>query len=190
MKQLLLFLAPGFEEIEAISTIDILRRADLPVLSVSITGDLRVVGAHGIAIEADALYPDIDFNETDMLILPGGMPGTKNLNVHEGLKALLLKFAEAGKPLAAICAAPRILGQLGILAGKEATCYPGNEEFLKGAKLSKYMIVQDGKIITASGPGVASEFALQIVSFFLGEEKADEIAKDLLLPKKVNKHVI
>jgi len=181
MKQLLLFLAPGFEEIEAISTIDILRRAGLPVASVSITGDLRVVGAHGIAIEADVLYPDVDFNNADMLILPGGMPGTKNLNVHEGLKATLLSFATAGKPLAAICAAPMILGQLGILDGKEATCYPGNEIHLKGARLSEYMVVQDGAIITASGPGVSADFALQIVTYLLGEEKADEVTKALLM---------
>lgn len=181
MKQLLLFLAPGFEEIEAISTIDILRRAGLDVSSVSITGDLRVVGAHGIAIEADILYPEVDFNQAEMLILPGGMPGTKNLNVHEGLKAALTNFAKAGKPLAAICAAPMILGQLGLLEGKEATCFPGNEVHLKGALLSEYAVVQDGSIITASGPGVAAEFALQIVSFFLGIEKSEEIAKALQL---------
>jgi len=181
MKQLFLFLAPGFEEIEAITIIDILRRAGLNVSSVSITGDLRVVGAHGIAIEADCLYPEIDFDEAAMLILPGGQPGTKNLNVHEGLKAALSNFAKAGKPLAAICAAPMILGQLGILEGKEATCYPGNEVHLKGATLSKKRVVRDGSVITAAGPGLAIKFALEIVNFFLGEEKAEEISKDLLL---------
>ena len=181
MKQLLLFLAPGFEEIEAISTIDILRRAGLSVASVSITGDLTVVGAHGIAIEADSLYPEIDFSNAAMLILPGGMPGTKNLNIHEGLKAALTSFAQSGKPLAAICAAPRILGQLGLLQGKDATCYPGNEIYLKGARLSKKKVVQDGPLITAAGPGVAAEFALQRITFFLGKEKAQEISEDLLL---------
>ncbi|MDD4922334.1 MAG: DJ-1/PfpI family protein [Bacteroidales bacterium] len=182
MKQLLLFLAPGFEEIEAICALDILRRAGLNVSSVSITGDLHVVGAHGIAVEADCLYPEIDFDQAEMLILPGGQPGTKNLNVHEGLKAALTSFANAGKPLAAICAAPMILGQLGLLVGKEATCYPGNEVHLRGAKLSKKKVVKDGSIITASGPGVAIKFALQIVSFFLGEEKSEDISRDLLLP--------
>ena len=181
MKQLLLFLAPGFEEIEAISILDILRRAGINVASVSISGDLRVLGAHSIAVEADCLYPDIDFSQAEMLILPGGMPGTKNLNVHEGLKAAIMDFAHTGKPLAAICAAPMILGQLGLLEGKKATCYPGNEVHLKGATLSEYGVVQDGNIITASGPGVAIEFALRIVSFFLGEEKADEISKALLM---------
>lgn len=181
MKQILIFLAPGFEEIEAISILDILRRSGLSISSVSITGDLRVIGAHGIAVEADLLYPAVDFNQADMLILPGGMPGTKNLNVHEGLKANLVGFAAAGKPLAAICAAPMILGQLGLLEGKEATCYPGNEQHLKGAKLSEFMVVQDGTIITASGPAVASDFALHIVSYLLGEEKADEVMKALLM---------
>jgi protein deglycase len=181
MKRIYLFLAPGFEEIEAIATIDVLRRAGLDVNSVSITGDLKVTGAHGISVEADRLYSELDFIEAEMLILPGGMPGTKNLNMHEGLKAALKQHAKAGKPLAAICAAPMILGQLGLLEGKEATCYPGNEAHLKGATLSEYMIVQDGNIITASGPGVAVEFALQIVEHFLGEEKMEEISKALLL---------
>lgn len=181
MKRILLFLAPGFEEIEAIATVDILRRAGLDVHSVSISGDLKVTGAHGISVEADCLYPEIDFAEAEMLVLPGGMPGTKNLNGHEGLKAALLQHAKSGKALAAICAAPMILGQLGLLEGKEATCYPGNEVHLKGAILSEYMVVQDGNIITASGPGVAAEFALQIVEHFLGEEKMEEISKALLL---------
>jgi protein deglycase len=180
MKQLLLFLAPGFEEIEAICTIDILRRAGLDAASVSITGDLRVTGAHGITVEADCLYPDVDFQNAAMLILPGGQPGTKNLNIHEGLKATLASFAQSEKALAAICAAPMIIGQLGLLQGKEATCYPGNEIYLKGAKLSKKKVVQDGSIITAAGPGVTTEFALQIVSFFLGKEKAQEVSKRLL----------
>jgi len=181
MKHLYLFLAPGFEEIEAIATIDVLRRAGLDVKSVSISDNLKVTGAHGISVEADCLYPEVDFAEAEMLILPGGMPGTKNLNAHEGLKAMLTQHAKAGKPLAAICAAPMILGQLGLLDGKEATCYPGNEIYLKGANLSEYMIVQDGNFITASGPGVAAEFALQIVEHFLGEEKMEEISKALLL---------
>jgi protein deglycase len=181
MKPIYLFLASGFEEIEAIATIDILRRAGLDVKSVSVTGAHHVTGAHAITVEADCLYPDIHVEDAEMLVLPGGMPGTKNLNAHEGLKAALSKHAKAGKPLAAICAAPMILGQLGILEGREATCYPGNEVHLKGAILSEYMVVQDGNIITASGPGVAAEFALQIVEHFLGEEKMEEISKALLL---------
>jgi len=181
MKQLFLFLAAGFEEIEAIATLDILRRADLNVDSVSISNEKSVTGAHGITVEADRLFSEVDFSEADMLILPGGMPGTKNLNAHDELKTLLLAHSKAGKQLAAICAAPMVLGQLGILEGKEATCYPGNEVHLKGAILSEYMIVQDGNVITASGPGVAAEFALQIVEHYFGDEKMEEISKALLL---------
>jgi protein deglycase len=181
MNQILLFLAPGFEEIEATTTIDVLRRAELNVLSVSITENRWVEGAHHLVIQADCLFSDIDWSEIKMLVLPGGMPGTKNLNAHEKLKAALMQFAQASKPIAAICAAPMILGQLGLLEGKEATCYPGNETHLKSASLSKHKVVQDGNIITASGPGVSAEFALQIVSFFSGKEKATEVAKKMQL---------
>lgn len=182
MKPLFLFLAPGFEEVEVIATIDVLRRAQINVISVSITGDLHVTGAHGIALQADSLYPEIDTNEAEMLILPGGMPGTKNLNMHEGLKNALKKFAAEGKPLAAICAAPMILGQLGLFEGGiEATCYPGNEIYLKGARLSKLPVVESKNFITANGPGNAIKFALKIVSHFLGAEKANEIAKGMML---------
>jgi 4-methyl-5(b-hydroxyethyl)-thiazole monophosphate biosynthesis len=181
MKTLLLFLAPGFEEIEAISILDVLRRANLNIISVSITGDLRVTGAHGISIEADKLYPEVELSDSDMLILPGGMPGAKNLNVHEGLKNALKNFARENKPLAAICAAPMILGQLGILAGKEAICYPGYETHLAGARLSKHSVVQDGNIITANGPAAAIKFALQIVSFFSGNDVSGQIGKDMMI---------
>jgi protein deglycase len=181
MRPLYLFLAPGFEEIEAITILDVLRRAQINVTSVSITGDLNVIGNHGIAIEADKLYPDVDLSIAEMLILPGGMPGTKNLNVHEGLKKSLTGFAKEGRPLAAICAAPLILGQLGILKGKQATCYPGYESQLAGAILVKRPVIQDGNIITANGPGSAIKFALQIVGFFAGNGPADQISKDMML---------
>jgi len=181
MNKILLFLAPGFEEIEAISIIDVLRRAQLDVTSVSIAGDLSVTGAHGITVEADTLLPDITISEAGMIILPGGMPGTKNLNVHEGLKTAIKKFAQDGKPIAAICAAPMILGQLGILDGKSATCYPGNEQFLTGAKIQKMDIVRDGKIITGNGPGSAIKFALEIVSMLSGDDLAKEIASGMMI---------
>ncbi|MDP4276442.1 MAG: DJ-1/PfpI family protein [Bacteroidota bacterium] len=181
MKPLFLFLAPGFEEIEAITTIDVLRRARLNVISVSLAGDLYVTGAHGISIVADVLYPDADLTDATMLILPGGMPGTNNLNVHEGLKKALKSHAEAGKPLAAICAAPLILGQLGLLEGKEATCYPGYESHLHGAILSKKPVVQDGVIITANGPGAAFKFSLQIVQYFSDSILASELSKNMML---------
>ena len=181
MDELYLFLATGFEETEAIATLDVLRRASLNVKSISITGEKKVVGAHHIIIEADALFENTDFLNASVIILPGGMPGTRNLNAHSALKQLIQSHHAQGKHLAAICAAPMILGNLGILEGKEATCYPGNEPDLKGAKISEYMIVQDENILTASGPGVALDFGLQIVSNVLGEEKAEIIAKSMLL---------
>jgi 4-methyl-5(b-hydroxyethyl)-thiazole monophosphate biosynthesis len=182
MKKILyLFLATGFEEIEAVATLDVLRRAGLEVLSVSISEALEVVGAHGITIKADVRFTDIEVNQADMLILPGGMPGTKNLNAFPPLKEALKAHAAQGKALAAICAAPMILGQLGLLEGKEATCYPGNEADLKGATLSDYLIVQDGNVITASGPGVALEFGLQIVQFLEGDALSENIAQSMLL---------
>ena len=181
MKKLVLFLATGFEEIEAIATLDVLRRSGLDVKSVSITEDYLVTGAHGISVQADSLFKDIDLLDVDMLILPGGMPGTKNLNADNRVKEALMAHAQRGKQLAAICAAPMILGQLGLLEGKEATCYPGNETYLKGAILSDYMVVEDGNILTASGPSVALDFALQIIQFYLGDEKTEEVSKALLL---------
>jgi len=181
MKPLFLFLAPGFEEIEAITIMDVLRRAQLNVISVSLTGDLTVTGTHGIAVLADALYPDVDMTEAAMLILPGGMPGTSNLNVHEGLKKALKDHASQGKPLAAICAAPLILGQLGLLEGKEATCYPGYEKLLTGARLSRKPVVKDGVFITGNGPGAAARFALQIVQYFIDSTLAEQLAKDMML---------
>lgn len=171
-----LFLADGFEEIEAITPIDILRRAGIDVETISISTKKEVIGAHEITLLADSLFTDTDFSVCDLLILPGGMPGTKNLDAHQGLKSLLSKHYEQGKLIAAICAAPSILGGMGILNGKEAICYPGFEQTLTGANLSKNCVVKSGKIITAKGAGVALEFSLMIVEELKGLNLADEIA--------------
>ncbi len=179
MKPLFIFLAPGFEEIEAISIIDVLRRAQLNVTSVSLSGDSAVTGSHGITVQTDALYPEINLEDAAMLILPGGMPGTNNLNVHEGLKKAIKDHAAANKPIGAICAAPLILGQLGLLHGKQATCFPGYEQHLTGALLSKKAVVQDGTLLTANGPGAAIRFALSIVQQFRGEATAEELSRQL-----------
>ena len=132
-----LFLADGFEEIEAITPIDIFRRAGIEVTTISISEEKMVLGAHNIPIVTDKLFTEVDFNDNDLLYLPGGMPGTRNLQAHEGLKNLLIKQAGENKKIAAICAAPSILGGLGLLEGKEAICYPGFEDQLEGAILSK-----------------------------------------------------
>ncbi len=175
------FLATGFEEIEAVATIDVLRRGEVEVVTVSITGTSVVEGAHGIPVKADELFDSVNFEDGAMLILPGGMPGASNLNEHEGLRNLIMKFYSQEKYLAAICAAPLVFGGLGILKGKTATCYPSFEPRLTGAILSGQTVVQDGKIITGKGPGFAVDFGLQIVSILKGTEKANEVAKGMLL---------
>jgi 4-methyl-5(b-hydroxyethyl)-thiazole monophosphate biosynthesis len=172
-----LFLAEGFEEIEAITPIDILRRADIEVTTVSILSHKEVCGAHGIKVMADILFDDTDYSDNDLLILPGGMPGTKNLDAHPGLKKLLKKQAEQGKFISAICAAPSVLGKMGLLEGKEAICYPSFESQLLGATISTEKVVTSGNIITAMGAGVAIPFALKLVEILKGKAVADKIEK-------------
>jgi len=175
-----LFLAEGFEETEAVVTLDILRRGGLEVITVSVTGRNTVTGAHGIAVVADQLFDETDFSEAEMLVLPGGNPGTENLSVHDGLRALLLRFGSEGKRMAAICAAPSILGELELLEGKRAAVYPGCENALKGAIVIDAPVVKDGNIITAKGPGMAFDFGLAIVTELKGQKKADEVAAGML----------
>ena len=179
-----LFLAEGFEETEAVATIDILRRGGLEVITVSVTGRNIVTGAHGIAVVADRLFDETDFSDGEMLVLPGGNPGTENLGEHDGLRALLLHYYNAGKRIAAICAAPSILGELKLLEGKQATVYPGCENALKGATIVDAPVVKDGMIITAKGPGSAFDFGLAIVNELVGPEKVETISNALLIIPK------
>ncbi len=181
MKEVFVFLADGFEEIEAIATIDVLRRGELKVTTVSVTDEYILTGAHGIPVAADVLFTEADFTTGELLVLPGGMPGASNLNAHEGLKKLLLSYFESGKYIAAICAAPLVLGGLGILKGKKATCYPSFEPRLLGATLTTDAVVKDGKVITGRGPGFAVDFGLQLVEELQGQAKADEVAQGMLL---------
>jgi 4-methyl-5(b-hydroxyethyl)-thiazole monophosphate biosynthesis len=178
--KIFIFLADGFEEIEAISTIDILRRGELDVTTVSIMGKKPVTGAHNITVVADQLFEETDFSDGEMLVLPGGMPGASNLNAHEELKSLIKQYA-ATKKIAAICAAPLVLGGLGLLQGKNATAYPGFENTLIGADFIEDKVVQDGNIITGRGPGFAFDFGLAIVADLQGQAKADEVAAGMLL---------
>ncbi|MDD3687329.1 MAG: DJ-1/PfpI family protein [Bacteroidales bacterium] len=172
-----IFLATGFEEIEALTLIDVLRRADIPVRSVSITDELAVVGAHGIQVSADCLLKDIDFNAALYLILPGGMPGATNLSNCKLLTVHLEAHYKAQKPLAAICAAPLVLGRLGLLNGLDVVCYPGFEHELQGARLSSQHVVQSERIVTAKGPAYALDFALQLVATIKGTDVAATIRK-------------
>jgi protein deglycase len=181
MKDAFIHLAKGFEEVEAITIIDVLRRAEIPVLVVSMTGELEVTGSHGISVKADILFEKAHYSNAEILILPGGMPGANNLNAHEGLKAQLLKFHAQGQKIAAICAAPLVLGGLNILEGIEAVCFPGYEDRLIGAKVVYYPVKVSGNIITSRGPGTALDFSLTLVDLIKGQSLADQLARSMLV---------
>lgn len=169
------FLADGFEEIEALTPVDIFRRAGLPTQTVSITQNPTVIGSHNIPVTADTTLSQTDLSDADLLLLPGGMPGTKHLGACKPLCDAVTAHASAGKPTAAICAAPSVLGQLGLLQGKEAICYPGFEDALAGAKLSSKRVVRDGNLVTAQGMGVALDFALECLCLLGHADAAQQI---------------
>jgi len=179
-KKIAVHLAEGFEETEAVSIIDILRRADIEVIVVSVTGKLEVTGSHQIRILADILFEEVDYNDLYMIVLPGGMPGAANLDAHEGLKNQIKQFNQQNRPLAAICAAPMVLGNLGILKGKQAVSYPGFEKYLKDAEILTVPVVKSGNVITGRGIGTVLEFALMIVEKAVSAEKAKLIAEQIL----------
>ncbi len=176
-----LYLANGFEEVEALCTVDILRRAGIEIMTVGL-GSVSVTGSHGITVTADISTsdPEYDINALDGVILPGGMPGTKNLDASPEVDLALRHAAEHGLWIAAICAAPMVLGRRGYLNGRRATCYPGFEDELSGAELSPLRAVCDGRIITANGPGSAVDFALTIVAEIKGSETRDRVAAGFL----------
>jgi len=180
-RKIAVHLANGFEEIEAVSIIDVLRRANIDVSVVSVAGKLEVTGAHHLKIIADILFEQVDYDDIYMIVLPGGMPGASNLDVHKGLKEMILKFNDANKQLAAICAAPMVFGNLGILKGKQAVCFPGFEKYLKGAEVLSQSVVESGNILTGNGPASAILFALKIVEKTVSKEKADSIARQMLV---------
>ncbi|WP_461809762.1 DJ-1 family glyoxalase III [Faecalimonas sp.] len=179
-KKVCVFLADGFEEVEGLTVVDILRRADIKVETVSVTGDREIHGAHEINVQADTLFEEANFENAEMLILPGGMPGTLHLQEHKGLEALLRKFYGNKKYVAAICAAPTIFGKLGFLEGRKATCYPEMEEGLSGANVIKDMVAVDGHVITSRGMGTAIPFALCLIELLIGKEKSEEIRASII----------
>ena len=181
MNNLYIHLAEGFEEIEAVTIIDVLRRAGLNVISVSVTGNRMVKGSHNIEMKADLLFDEVDFTSGEMIILPGGMPGSKNLNEHTGLKQQIIEYQKSGKYLAAICTAPIVFGNLGILNGKRAVCYPGYEAHLTGADVQSNSYIVDNNIITGRGVGAALNFSLEIVRILVGEERALQLRKAMLV---------
>ena len=188
MKTSFLFLAQGFEEIEALTVVDVMRRAGMDIKTVSITDNHKVCGAHGIAVEADKLIDEVDLSDAEWLIAPGGMPGSTNLANCDRLCAALSKHhAKQGK-IAAICAAPAIvLAPLGILDWKDATCYPGFEDNCHQAIMRDTPVVALNSLITANGPAAALRFALAIVANSMGEGIANEVGSGMLFyPKEVN----
>lgn len=177
-----LFLADGCEEIEALTVADLLYRADISCTTVSVTDSRDVVSSHNIHIVADTVIGELDFDAYDMLVLPGGMPGTTNLRACDALTAKLVEFAGSGKQVAAICAAPSVLAGLGLLQGKKASCNPSVEEKLikGGALLSQDPVSVDGNIITSRSMGTAIPFGLEIVAHYQGREAADRLAANIL----------
>ena len=180
MSKVVVFLADGFEEIEGLTVVDLLRRADIQVVMASIMGKKNVVGAHGIHMEADALAEEVNFSDTDMIVLPGGMPGTLNLGKCTLVTDKVMEFFKGGKEVAAICAAPSIFGDLGILNGKAATSYPGFEERLTGAKVSTNQVEADGNVTTSRGLGTAIPFALKLIEKLIDSKKAEEINDSII----------
>lgn len=179
MKTALIFLTTGFEEIEALATVDILRRGGVDIKTVSLTDSKTVVASHGVPVVADTMFDEVKNTSVDMLILPGGTPDYVK---HEGLKEMIAHYNENKKQLAAICASPMVFGAMGLLKGKDATCYPGFEQYLEGANIKKGVaVVVDGNITTGHGPGLTIGFALQLLETLEGKAKRDEVAKGLLL---------
>lgn len=180
MNRLAVFFAQGYEEIEALTVIDICRRGGLEADMVSVTEDMEVAGSHGILVRMDKRIEELDFEKYDMLVLPGGMPGTKNLEAHEGLMARVDEFYQKGKYIGAICAAPSIFGHRGILKGRRACSYPSFEGHLEGAEVTAGPVEISGNVITSRGMGTAIDFGLAIVGVFCGAEKAGELAKGIV----------
>lgn len=180
MSKVLIFMAEGHEEIEALTVVDLLRRAGIEIEMISITGNKKVPGSHGITTVCDKYIENADFENADMIVLPGGMPGTLNLELCEPLMDQIHGFNTSKKGLAAICAAPTVFGKAGLLEGKKATCYPGMEKDLVGANVSTDEVCHDGHIITSRGLGTAIPFALEIVKTFQGEEAAKKLAAGIV----------
>lgn len=169
------FLADGFEETEAIAPIDMLRRAKLDVKLVGV-GTPTPTSSHGIKVTADITEADVDLNESlQLIVLPGGMPGTLNLDKSPVVHAAIQYCAENGVPIGAICAAPSIPGKLGLLSGRKAVCFPGYEKYLTGAEVLNKLCVTDGQFTTACGAGASIEFGLELVKVLCGEEKSAEL---------------
>lgn len=180
MSKVCVFFGTGFEEIEALTVVDLLRRAAVDVSMVSITGEKRVVSSHKVCVETDMLLEEVDFSQVEMIVLPGGMPGTKNLEDCSLLMEQVESFHQAGKYLSAICAAPSILGHRGMLKGRNACSYPDFESHLEGAKVTQNPVEVSDHIITGRGMGTAIQFGLAIVARMKDEKTAKELSRAII----------
>ena len=180
MSKIGIFMADGCEEIEGLTVVDVVHRAKMEIVMLSITGKKEVTSSHGVTFLADALAEETGYEDLDGIVLPGGMPGTMHLLENETVNAVIRKFAEEGKLVAAICAAPSVLGAAGLLEGKHATCHPGFEEKLTGATTSEDEVVVDGNIITSRGMGTAIDFAAALIARLQDEKKAEEIKASII----------
>ncbi len=180
MAKVYVFLADGFEDVEALIPVDVLRRGGVDVITVSVTDLPLVHSAHGVNIEADILFEEDDYADADLLFLPGGMPGASNLFAHKELCQLLIHQANAGKKVAAICASPAVvLAPLGILDGKKATCYPGFESALTKAQYTADLVTVDGNITTGEGPAAAFPFAYELLAQLVNKQTSDQVAEGM-----------
>lgn len=174
------FLADGFEEVEAMLPIDILRRAGVEALTVSVKDTKEVISAHNVTIKADMLFSDSDFSDATMLLLPGGLPGATNLRDHKGLCSLLLRHAGKGGRIGAICAAPLVLGSIGLLKGRRATCYPGFEKYMDGAEYTAELFTIDGNIITGEGPAATFPYAYAIAEMLTKHDTVESLKEGMM----------
>ena len=180
MAQALIFLAPGYEEVEMLTVVDLLRRSHISIDMVSITDSLEVTSSHNVTIKADKLFQDADFDEADMIILPGGIPGTPNLLACQPLTDKIKEFASQKKWLSAVCAAPTIYDELKLFEGRKATCYPTFAEKLTDAVYVKQPVVVDDIFITSRGAGTTIEFAAAIIERFAGKDTAKEVLEAII----------
>ena len=184
MAKTAILIANGCEEIEALTVVDLLRRAGIGIEMVSVTPEKKVTGSHGIRFETDLAAGEFVPEAYDGVILPGGMPGTRYLKESGFVTDILKSFSAQGKLTAAICAAPTVLGACGILNGRRAVCYPSMEDGLTGAEVLYNDVVRDGNVITSRGMGTAIPFALELIAFFLGKEEADAMAEKIVFTSR------
>lgn len=180
MKQAVMLFAEGYEEVEALMTVDLLKRGGVGVTMASITDERMVRGSHDIRVAMDATLEEVDLGGMDAILIPGGLQGTQNLGKDAATCQALKNMSSAGKVVGAICAAPSVLGACGILQGKRATCYPGFEEKLEGAEFVDEMAVADGNVVTSRGLGTSMEFGFKLLEILVSPEKAQEIREQIV----------